>query len=363
MISMSKAYSIRQLRMEGDSIAEISRKLEVSRDTVYKYLAMEDLSQRPPAPRAKASVLDRYRPLIESWLDEDERNWRKQRHTARRIWARLRDEAGADVAESTVRNYVRRIKLERGASREQYLDLDWEPGDAQADFGEADFYVAGVRTRMSFFVMTFPYSNVGIAQVFPGDVERGPVPHWVEESDAHKERLSSERAKKYPYLLVSNHPHWRIHANLDDNPWTREFATCKIEGPDGYKYEPVWIHPSDATKMGVRTGDVVKLFNERGGVLGGVYVTERIMPGVVYQDHGARTDTIVGGEGGLDRGGANNLICPTATSSTHAYGEVTSGYLVGVEKVDVFELARQYPEAFNRPYDAEQGLIIESRLA
>ena len=169
MISMSKAYSIRQLRMEGDSIAEISRKLEVSRDTVYKYLAMDDLSQRPPAPRAKGSVLDRYRPLIESWLDEDERNWRKQRHTARRIWARLRDEAGADVAESTVRNYVRRIKLERGASREQYLDLDWEPGDAQADFGEADFYVGGVRTRMSFFVMTFPYSNVGIAQVFPGE--------------------------------------------------------------------------------------------------------------------------------------------------------------------------------------------------
>ena len=68
-----------------------------------------------------------------------------------------------------MRNYVRRIKLERGASREQYLDLDWEPGDAQADFGEADFYVGGVRTRMSFFVMTFPYSNVGIAQVFPGE--------------------------------------------------------------------------------------------------------------------------------------------------------------------------------------------------
>lgn len=65
MISMSKAYSIRQLRMEGDSIAEISRKLEVSRDTVYKYLAAEDLSQRPPAPRGRSSVLDRYRPLIE----------------------------------------------------------------------------------------------------------------------------------------------------------------------------------------------------------------------------------------------------------------------------------------------------------
>ena len=169
MISMSKAYSILQLRMDGDSIAEISRELEVSRDTVYKYLAAEDLSQRPPAPRGRTSSLDRYRPLIESWLDEDERNWRKQRHTAHRIWVRLRDEAGADVGESTVRNYVRRLRLERGTQREQYLDLDWAPGDAQADFGEADFYVGGVRRRMSFFVMTFPYSNVGVAQVFPGE--------------------------------------------------------------------------------------------------------------------------------------------------------------------------------------------------
>ena len=169
MISMSKAYSIRQLRMEGDSIAEISRKLEVSRDTVYKYLAADDLSPKPPQPRRRQSSLDRYRPLIESWLDEDERSWRKQRHTAHRIWARLRDEAGADVGESTVRNYVRRLKLERGAPSERYLDLDWAPGEAQADFGEADFYVGGVRTRMSFFVLAFPYSNVGIAQVFPGE--------------------------------------------------------------------------------------------------------------------------------------------------------------------------------------------------
>ena len=169
MISMSKAYSIRRLRMEGDSIAEISRKLEVSRDTVYKYLGADDLSPKPPSCQPRASSLDRYRPLIESWLDEDAGNWRKQRHTAHRIWVRLRDEAGAEVGESTVRNYVRRLKLERGARREGYLDLDWAPGDAQADFGEADFYVGGVRTRMSFFVMTFPYSNVGLAQVFPGE--------------------------------------------------------------------------------------------------------------------------------------------------------------------------------------------------
>lgn len=169
MISMSKAYSIRQLRMEGDSIAEISRKLEVSRDTVYKYLAMDDLSQRPPAPRAKASVLDRYRPLIESWLDEDERNWRKRATPPAASGPAARRGPAPTSPSRPVRNYVRRSSSSAAASREQYLDLDWEPGDAQADFGEADFYVGGVRTRMSFFVMTFPYSNVGIAQVFPGE--------------------------------------------------------------------------------------------------------------------------------------------------------------------------------------------------
>ena len=93
------------------------------------------------------------------------------------------------------------------------------------------------------------------------------------------------------------------------------------------------------------------------GALGGVRVTERIMPGVVYQDHGARVDSIVPGYGGLDRGGANNLICPSAVTSPNCAGEVTSSFLVGVEKVDVFELAKQYPEAFARTFDPATGQV------
>ena len=53
-------------------------------------------------------------------------------------------------------------------SKEAFLDLVWAPGEAQADFGEADFYVGGVRRRMLYFVVTFPHSNVGLAQVSPG---------------------------------------------------------------------------------------------------------------------------------------------------------------------------------------------------
>ena len=98
-------------------------------------------------------------------------------------------------------------------------------------------------------------------------------------------------------------------------------------------------------------------------MLGGVIVSERIMPGAVYQDHGARVDPVVVGERGLDRGGANNLICPTATTSKNAVGEATNGYLVNVEKVDVFELARRYPEAFGRDYDPADGLRVSAWMA
>ena len=43
--------------------------------------------------------------------------------------------------------------------------------------------------------------------------------------------------------------------------------TCKVTGPDGYQYEPVWINPKDAAKLGVKDGDVVKIYNDRGWVL------------------------------------------------------------------------------------------------
>jgi trimethylamine-N-oxide reductase (cytochrome c) len=120
--------------------------------------------------------------------------------------------------------------------------------------------------------------------------------------------------------------------------------------------------PLDTPTGNIEHGDVVKIFNERGTVLGGAYVTERIRPGVLYQDHGARIDAIVGGRAGLDRGGANNLICTPETTSPNCVGEVTNSFLVGVAKVDPFELAQQYPEEFARNYDPATGVIPEAYL-
>ena len=208
------------------------------------------------------------------------------------------------------------------------------------------------------------FYSVPLATTWPDDHARGPVAHWVEAGDGHDDRLSSERAREYPFLIVSNHPRWRVHAEMDDVPWLREIPTCKVMGPDGYAYEPLWVNPADAASLGLQDGDVAQVFNERGAVLGGVRVTERIRPGVVYMDHGANSDVIVPGIGGLDRGGAINHICPTATTSRHANGEVTSGYLVGVEKVDVFELAARYPEQFARHgyYDPSYGADVRDYL-
>lgn len=168
MISMSKQNSIRQLWRQGDSVAQIARKVGVSRDTVYKYRDKDDFSPQIPTKKQASSKLDPYKPLIDLWLEEDRKSNRKQRHTAKRIHERLVSEHGADVSVSTVERYVREARSRISHDGEQYLDLDWAPGGAQADFGECDFYLRGVRTRLSYFVLTFPFSNVGIAQVFPG---------------------------------------------------------------------------------------------------------------------------------------------------------------------------------------------------
>ena len=71
MISMSQAYSIRQLRKRGDSVAEIARKVGVSRNTVYNHLAKDDLSPSIPITAARPKLLDPWRPLIVSWLEQD----------------------------------------------------------------------------------------------------------------------------------------------------------------------------------------------------------------------------------------------------------------------------------------------------
>ncbi len=202
-----------------------------------------------------------------------------------------------------------------------------------------------------------------LAQYFPDDHERPPYPQYIEGGPGwtHDESLSSYRAGKYPLLMMSNHGRWRMHSQCDDISWTHEALTGKVRGPDGYMYEPLWLHPSTAAARGIQNGDIVKAYNQRGAVLCGAIVWERIMPGVAYVDHGARVDWIIPGE--LDRGGAINLIAPIGCSSKNISGQATSGYLVEVERVSAAQMEewkKKYPEAFNREYDPASGLCFNA---
>jgi len=233
-------------------------------------------------------------------------------------------------------------------------DPEWEKYPA----GMLEFYENPEKNPLTTPTGKIEFYATGLAKHFPDDDERPPVPHWIPYGESHQESLLHPKAKKYPLLIVSNHPRWGVHSQHDDITWIREIPTCKIRGPDGYQYHTVWIHPVDAAERNIEDGDVVKIYNDRGTILAGAYVTERIMPGVINIDHGAKYDPIVPGE--LDRGGATDTIAPHKITSRNATGMATSGYLVEVKRADLGALMKKYPEAFKRPFHPAAGPSTES---
>jgi len=231
-------------------------------------------------------------------------------------------------------------------------DPEWEKIPA----GLIQFYEDPEAHPLSTPTGKLEFCSTGLADHFPDDDERPPVPHWIPGGASHQETLGTERSKKYPLLVVSNHPRWGVHSQHDDVTWLREIETCKVRGADGYQYHPLWMNPVDAKARGIEKGDVVALYNERGTVLAGAYVTQRIMPGAVGIDHGAKYDPIVPGE--IDRGGVINTIVPSNCTSKNTVGMAVSGFLVEVEKADLDSLRAKFPEAFARECHAAAGPCI-----
>ena len=233
------------------------------------------------------------------------------------------------------------------------VQKDWERWPA----GLYEFYKDPKKNPLPTPTGKLEFWSESLENAFPTDEERPGIPKWIEKGITHDERISSYRANAFPLLVMSNHGRWRTHAQGDDIPWTKEAVTGKVRGWDGYWYEPCWMNPKDAEARGIKDGDIVRVYNERGSVLCGALVWERIMPGVLSIDHGARADFIIPGE--LDRGGAINAIAPQGLTSKHAGGQATSGYLADVERVSMAQMEEwmaKYPEAFAREYDPASGL-------
>ena len=149
---------------DGMSERAAARHFGVSRQSVRKMLQFSV----PPGYRRTAPVrrpkLDEFTGLIEQWLEDDRRHgYRKQRHTAKRIFERLRDEHGFTGGYTIVKDYVREHRRHR---REMFVPLTHPPGHAQADFGEAWAVIAGVKQKVHFFAFDLPQSDASYVRAY-----------------------------------------------------------------------------------------------------------------------------------------------------------------------------------------------------
>ena len=156
----------RAVMVEGMSIREASRVFNLHRDTVRKMLAYS----APPGYRRQVPPrrpkLEPFTPVIDRILENDLRVPRKQRHTAKRIFERLRDEHGFGGGYTIVKDYVRE---HRRQAREMFVPLSHSPGHAQCDFGEALVVIGGVEQKAHCFVLDLPHSDGCFIKAYPAE--------------------------------------------------------------------------------------------------------------------------------------------------------------------------------------------------
>ena len=156
----------RAVHVEGRSQREVAREFGLARKTVRKmleYPAPPGYQRQKPVRRPK---LGPWQGAIDAILEEDKSRPRRQRHSAKRIFERLREEHGYTGGYTIVKDYVRQAKI---GAREMFVPLSHAPGEAQADFGEALVVVAGVECEAHYFAFDLPHSDDCFVTAFPAE--------------------------------------------------------------------------------------------------------------------------------------------------------------------------------------------------
>ncbi len=141
------------------------------------------------------------------------------------------------------------------------------------------------------------------------------IPKWIEPWESLNHPLTA----RYPFHLISPHPRWRTHSIFNNIGWLRETYS-----------QEVTVAASDARRLGIKTGDTVEVWNDRGKVVVPVYVTERCMPGVAVLHEGAWMDL---DENGVDRSGNPDFLTLDAPSPAGAFTYNT--VLCDIRKTDI----------------------------
>lgn len=166
MLTVDEYGRIRRAHRDGMSIREIARQFHHSRYKVrgilrgggepQKYRRRETQSFPKLAP-----VLDRIREI----LQVDETAPPKQRHTAMRLFERLRDEHEYSGGYDTVRRFV---KQHRAKQRETFIPLDHAHGQRmEADFGKIYVDFPEGRRQVSVLILVWSCSNAPFAMALP----------------------------------------------------------------------------------------------------------------------------------------------------------------------------------------------------
>jgi transposase len=165
MLTVDHYARIRQLRRDGLTIRQIVAHTHHSPKTILKALAHPEPPPAASSTPRTAPVFGPYRDLVEAILAEDENAPRKQRHTARQLFRRLRDEFGYAGGYDQVRRYV---QVRRRDRRETFIPLDHPPGHrAEADFGHLYVDFPDGRRSVPVLLVTWSYSNAPFALALP----------------------------------------------------------------------------------------------------------------------------------------------------------------------------------------------------
>ena len=154
----------RAVMVDKCSEREVARLFGIHRKTVKK---MCQFAVPPGYQRKSEPVSPKLLPfigIIDVILEADKQVHVKQRHTARRILERLRDEHGFTGGYTIVRNYVYKVATRH---QEIFMPLAHRPGQAQVDFGEADGYIGGKKVRFHYFCMDLPHSDACFVKAYP----------------------------------------------------------------------------------------------------------------------------------------------------------------------------------------------------
>ena len=145
-------------------------------------------------------------------------------------------------------------------------------------------------------------------------------PVWIEPCE-----WLGQKNKKYPIHLISNQPKNKLHSQMDHGNYSKSF---KIQNR-----EPVEINPIDAENRGLKNGDIVKLFNDRGACLAGVIIQKKVMPGVAQISTGAWYDPQYPTKpNSICKHGNPNILTPDKGTSKLGQGPIAHSCLIEIER-------------------------------